>query len=81
MSAHNLLNILNKMGKRDKMQGLPSIYLFFTTSLINSIIRKHKCKILLSHDIKITKKSHIWEIFKVLPSFTQHYNGCHYIKH
>ena len=24
MSAHVLLNILNKLGKRDKMQGLPS---------------------------------------------------------
>ena len=29
MSAHVLLNLLNKLGKRDKMQGLPSIlYLF-----------------------------------------------------
>ena len=25
MSAHVLLNLLNKLGKRDKMQGLPSI--------------------------------------------------------
>ena len=29
MSAHILLNLLNELGKRDKMQGLPSIlYLF-----------------------------------------------------
>ena len=29
MSAHVLLNLLNKLEKRDKMQGLPSIlYLF-----------------------------------------------------
>ena len=25
MSAHVLLNLLSKLGKRDKMQGLPSI--------------------------------------------------------
>ena len=44
MSAHVLLNLLNKLGKRDKMRGLPSIlfYLFFTTSLINSLKQEHK---------------------------------------
>ena len=52
MSAHVLLNLLNELRKRDKMRGLPSIlslkceacrafYLFFTTSLINSIIQEH----------------------------------------
>ena len=25
MSAHVLLNLLNKLGKRDKMQGLPEV--------------------------------------------------------
>ena len=34
MSAHVLLNILNELGKRDKMRGLPS--------LIDSIILEHK---------------------------------------
>ena len=29
MSAHVLLSLLNKLGKRDKMQGLPSILSFF----------------------------------------------------
>ena len=43
MSAHVLLNLLNELGKRDKMVGLPSIYLFFAMSLINSIIQKHEC--------------------------------------
>ena len=28
MSTHNLLNLLNKLGKRDKMRGLQSICLF-----------------------------------------------------
>ena len=34
MSAHVLLNLLNELGKRDKMRGL--------SSLINSIIQEHK---------------------------------------
>ena len=29
MSAHLLLNLLNKLGKRDKMRGLPSILSHF----------------------------------------------------
>ena len=35
MSAHVLLNLLNELGKRDKMRGV--------TSLINSIIQGHEC--------------------------------------
>ena len=29
MSAHDLLNLLNELGKRDKMRGLPSIVSLF----------------------------------------------------
>ena len=29
MSAHVLLNLLNELGKRDKMRGLPIILTFF----------------------------------------------------
>ena len=36
MSAHVLLNLLNELGKRMKMQGLPSII-----RLVNSIIHEH----------------------------------------
>ena len=43
MSAHVLLNLLNKLGKRDKMRGLQSILFLFATSLINSIIQEHEC--------------------------------------
>ena len=32
MSAHVLLNLLNKLGKRDKMWGLPSIISHFRNS-------------------------------------------------
>ena len=43
MSAHILLNLLNKLGKRDKMRGLRSILSLFYNSLINSILREHEC--------------------------------------
>ena len=43
MSARVLLNLLIKLGKSDKKRGLPSIYHFFATSLINSIILEHDC--------------------------------------
>ena len=43
MSDHVLLNLFNELGKRDKMRGLPSIYIFFATSSINSIIQEHEC--------------------------------------
>ena len=43
MSACVLLNLLNKLRKRGKMRGLPSIFRFFATSLLNSIIQEHEC--------------------------------------
>ena len=43
ISAHVLLNLLNELGKRDTMRGLPSIFSFFPTRLINSIIQEHEC--------------------------------------
>ena len=47
MSTHVLLNLLNEFGERDKMRGLRSILsLFFSTSLINSMIQEHECLIL-----------------------------------
>ena len=42
MSAHVLLILLKELGERDKMRGLLKIYLFFATSLINSIIPEHE---------------------------------------
>ena len=43
MSAHVLLNLLNELGKRDKMRGLPGILSLFCNGLINSIIQEHEC--------------------------------------
>ena len=40
MSAHVLLDLLNELGKRDKMR---AFYLFFATCLINSIKQEHEC--------------------------------------
>ena len=44
MNAHVLLNLLNELGTRDKMRGLPSTNVRFY----------------LSYGIKITLKSHFW---------------------
>ena len=46
MSAHVLLNLLNELGKRDKMRGLPSILSLFRNEFNNSIKHEHSCKIL-----------------------------------
>ena len=41
MSAHVLLNLLNELGKRDKMQGLLSISSLFRND--TRIIQEHEC--------------------------------------
>ena len=46
MSAHVLLNLLNELGKKIKCEACPAFYLFFATSLINSLIQEHVCEIL-----------------------------------
>ena len=42
MSALVLLNLFNELGKRDKMQGLPSILSSFCNDFNNSIIQEHE---------------------------------------
>ena len=43
MSAHVLLNILNKSWNRDKMRGLPSVLSHFRKKfIINSAIQEHE---------------------------------------
>ena len=46
MSAHVTLNLLKELGKKIRCQTLPSILSVSPTSLINSIIHEHECKIL-----------------------------------
>ena len=43
MSAHVLLNLLKKLIKRKKSEACQAFYLFFATSLINSIVQGHEC--------------------------------------
>ena len=43
MSAHVLLNLLNEWGKEIECKACQAFYLFFATSLINSIIQEHEC--------------------------------------
>ena len=40
MSAHGLLNLLNKVGKRDKMRGLPSILSLFSAHVLLNLLNK-----------------------------------------
>ena len=51
MSAHVLLNLLNELGKRERVQGLPSILSLFSNGSTNF-------RFYLSYDTKITLKSH-----------------------
>ena len=59
MSAHILLNLLNELGKRDKMRGLPSILSLFRNEF-NKFNKKKSTNVrfYLSYGIKITLKSH-----------------------
>ena len=43
MSAHVILNLLNELGKRDKMRGLPSILSLFRNEFHKLIIQEHEC--------------------------------------
>ena len=54
MSAHVLLNLLNELGKRDKMRGLPSILSLFR----NKFNKFNKTRARVLNCIKITLKSH-----------------------
>ena len=60
MSAHVLLNLLNELGKRDKMRGLPSILSLFRNEFNKFNNAGALIRFYLSYDIKITLKSHFW---------------------
>ena len=44
--------------KEIKCEACQAFYLFFATSLINSLIQEHECRFYLSYDIKSIFKSH-----------------------
>ena len=43
MIAHVLLNLLNKLGKTDKMRGFPSILPLFRNKFNKSMRQEHEC--------------------------------------
>ena len=70
MSAHVLLNLLNDLGKRDKMEGLPSILSLFCNEFnkFNNIGARMLDSI---YHMTNTLKSHFWR--KML-------YFCHYVR-
>ena len=59
MSAHVLLNLLNALGKRDKMRGLPSILSLFRNEF--NKFNNTRARILDSiYHITNTLTSHFW---------------------
>ena len=71
MSAHLLLNLLNKLGKRDKMRGLPSILSLFR----NKFNKFNNTRALMLDDIKITLNTHFCRKNVIILSF------CYYGRH
>ena len=60
MNAHGLLILLNELGKRDKMRGLPSILSLFRNKFNKFNNTSMNVKFYLSYEITTTLKSHFW---------------------
>ena len=77
MSAHVLLNLLNELGKRDKMRGLPSILSLFRNKF--NKFNNTRARILDSiYHITNTLKSHFWRKNVIILSLcTQRCYGRH----
>ena len=75
MSAHVLLNLLNEMGKRDKMRGLPSILSLFRNEF--NKFNNTRARMLDSiYHMTHTLKSHFWrKNVMILSSCTQRCYG------
>ena len=59
MSAHVLLNLLNELGKRDKMRGLPSILSLFCNEFDKFNSTRARMLDSICH-MTNTLKSHFW---------------------
>ena len=79
MSAHVLLNLLNKLGKRDKMRGVPSILSFFCNEF--NKFKNTGARMLDSiYHMTNTLKSHFWRKNIIILSLcTQRCYGRHNI--
>ena len=70
MSAHVLLNLLNELGKRDKMRGLPSILSLFRNEF--NKFNNTRARMLDSiYHMTTTLKSHFWRKNVII---------CHYVR-
>ena len=77
MSANVLLNLFNKLGKSDKMRGLQSILSFFRYEFNKFNNTEARMLDSIYHmTLKLLKKC---SLFVILPSFSQQYNGRHYV--
>ena len=75
MSAHVLLNLLNELGKRDKMRGLPSILSLFRNEFNKFNNTRARMLDSIYHMTK-TLKSHFWlKNVMILSSCTQRCYG------
>ena len=77
MSAHVLLNLLNELGKRDKMRGLRSILSLFRNEF--NKFNNTRARMLDSiYHMTNTLKSHFWRKNVIILSLcTQRYYGRH----
>ena len=75
MSAHVLVNLLNKLGKRDKMRGLPSILSLFRNEF--NKFNNTKARMLDSiYHMTNTLKFHFWRKNVIILSLcTQRHYG------
>ena len=77
MSAHVLLNLLNELGKRDKMRGLPSILSLFRNEL-NKFNNTRARMLDPIYHMTNTLKSHFWRKNVIILSLcTQRCYGRH----
>ena len=77
MSAHVLLNLLNELGKRDKMRGLPSILSLFRNEFNN--FNNTRARMLDSiYHMTNTLKYHLWRKNVIVLSLcAQRFYGRH----
>ena len=77
MSAHVLLNLLNELGKRDQMRGLPSILSLFRNEF--NKLNNTRARMLISiYHMTNTMKSHLW--LKKRYNFVNMTQRC-YVRH
>ena len=77
MSAHVLLNLLNELGKRDKMRGLPSILSLFRDGF-NKFNNTRARMLDTIYHMKKTLKSYFWRKNVIILSLcTQRCYGRH----